>query len=131
MVVESEPSLGCTHNMVLKCLYCLCVMMLNETLSFQRISICADKLLADLLLLFLVEGCDRTLCVFLVTLTSMHKVLDLQHDATVLCVVSSSEGSKIITSAQDRIIRVSLIPLFPNGCLECKLIILYSSRCGV
>ncbi|XP_077058882.1 NACHT domain- and WD repeat-containing protein 1 [Siphateles boraxobius] len=51
-------------------------------------------------------GCDRTLCVFLVTLTSMQKVLDLHHDASVLCAVSSSAGSEIITSAQDRIIRV-------------------------
>uniref|UniRef100_A0A672MC92 NACHT and WD repeat domain containing 1 n=1 Tax=Sinocyclocheilus grahami TaxID=75366 RepID=A0A672MC92_SINGR len=41
--------------------------------------------------------CDRTLCVFLVTLTSMQKVLDLHHDASVLCAVSSSEGSEIIT----------------------------------
>ncbi|KAL0181654.1 hypothetical protein M9458_024060, partial [Cirrhinus mrigala] len=39
-----------------------------------------------------------TLCVFTVTLTSMQKVLDLHHDA--------AEGSEIITSAQDRIIRV-------------------------
>nr|XP_002663751.3 NACHT domain- and WD repeat-containing protein 1 isoform X2 [Danio rerio] len=54
----------------------------------------------------LLAGCDRTLCVFLVTLTSMHKVLDLQHDASILCAVSNSEGSEIITSAQDRIIRV-------------------------
>lgn len=63
--------------------------------------------------IFLVEGCDRTLSVFLVTLTSMQKVLDLHHDASVLCAVSSSEGSEIITSAQDRIIRVSLILFFP------------------
>uniref|UniRef100_A0A672SH89 NACHT and WD repeat domain containing 1 n=1 Tax=Sinocyclocheilus grahami TaxID=75366 RepID=A0A672SH89_SINGR len=55
-------------------------------------------------LFFLVEGCDRTLCVFLVTLTSMQRVLDLHHDASVLCAVSSSEGSEIITSAQDRIV---------------------------
>uniref|UniRef100_A0A672SHW8 NACHT and WD repeat domain containing 1 n=1 Tax=Sinocyclocheilus grahami TaxID=75366 RepID=A0A672SHW8_SINGR len=48
--------------------------------------------------------CDRTLCVFLVTLTSMQRVLDLHHDASVLCAVSSSEGSEIITSAQDRIV---------------------------
>ncbi|XP_067288484.1 NACHT domain- and WD repeat-containing protein 1 [Pseudorasbora parva] len=54
----------------------------------------------------LFAGCDRTLCVFLVALTSMQKVLDLHHDASVLCAVSSSEGSEIITSAQDRIIRV-------------------------
>ncbi|XP_051531266.1 NACHT domain- and WD repeat-containing protein 1 [Myxocyprinus asiaticus] len=54
----------------------------------------------------LFAGCDRTLCVFLVSLTSMHKVLDLRHDASVLCAVSKSEGSEIITSAQDRIIRV-------------------------
>uniref|UniRef100_A0A8C2K4B0 NACHT and WD repeat domain containing 1 n=1 Tax=Cyprinus carpio TaxID=7962 RepID=A0A8C2K4B0_CYPCA len=46
----------------------------------------------------------KTLCVFLVTLTSMQRVLDLHHDASVLCAVSSSEGSEIITSAQDRIV---------------------------
>ncbi|RXN35385.1 NACHT domain- and WD repeat-containing 1 [Labeo rohita] len=54
----------------------------------------------------LFAGCDRTLCVFTVTLTSMQKILDLHHDASVLCAVSSTEGSEIITSAQDRIIRV-------------------------
>ncbi|KAA0707921.1 NACHT domain- and WD repeat-containing protein 1 [Triplophysa tibetana] len=54
----------------------------------------------------LFAGCDRTLCVFLVTLTSKQKVLDLQHDASVLCAVSTSDSSEIITSAQDRIIRV-------------------------
>ncbi|XP_059385042.1 NACHT domain- and WD repeat-containing protein 1 [Carassius carassius] len=54
----------------------------------------------------LFAGCDRTLCVFLVTLTSMQRVLDLHHDASVLCAVSISEGSEIITSAQDRIVRV-------------------------
>lgn len=108
--------MGCTHSVVLNMLVLsMCNdLMLNEMLSFQRTSVCADKLLADLLLLFLVEGCDRTLCVFLVTLTSMQKVLDLHHDASVLCAVSSGECSEIITSAQDRIIRVSSIPLFPN-----------------
>ncbi|XP_073731920.1 NACHT domain- and WD repeat-containing protein 1 [Misgurnus anguillicaudatus] len=54
----------------------------------------------------LFAGCERTLCVFLVTLVSMHKVLDLQHDAPVLCAVSMSASSEIITSAQDRIMRV-------------------------
>lgn len=54
----------------------------------------------------LFAGCDRTLCVFLVTLTSMQKVLDLQHDASILCAVSTSDSSEIITSAQDRIIWV-------------------------
>ncbi|TRY57443.1 hypothetical protein DNTS_031430 [Danionella cerebrum] len=54
----------------------------------------------------LLAGCDQTLCVFLITLSSMHKVLDLQHDASVLCAVSNTEGSEIITSAQDRLIRV-------------------------
>ncbi|XP_076880885.1 NACHT domain- and WD repeat-containing protein 1 [Brachyhypopomus gauderio] len=54
----------------------------------------------------LFAGCGRTLVVFSVRTTSLHRTQDLLHDAAVLSAFSYSRGNKVITGSRDQIIRV-------------------------
>lgn len=64
-------------------------------------------------IIFLHEGCERTLAVLHMNPESVHKTQELQHEATVLSAVSFSQGSKVVTGSQDQIIRVSFTQMPP------------------